>query len=724
MKKYSLLFMLIFVAALTILTSIPALAATSDEVRTFGSTDERNRDNSVIGRVLYLRYVHEAGGASFSQPLILDGGHWGGDLNDKQVVITVEKNRLNGYTMCDLLSGELLDQNTKTVEPDWSIQLSGPAPTKSHPTFYETPDGRKYIFIGAYGPYLDIVDITDLKNVHLYRKVDLINTTDVTSAPLIMDWNNHMVVVATSGNTAKVVLLVDPLKNSEESGTAYIDAGSGRTSSSPAPLDLDGDGKYESFAVGLDQGTNRGELQICNLNSILGIDRNGRVEQISQDAEIAIPISGGLVGSFSMDKNVLYFGDCRSQVYGYDALSKKHVLYNGDLKGTFSNRSPALTSSRVYFPAVGRLGEKGSLIAIDRSTGNTEWVKQFLTNAQTAPVVIRSSGGGAGILEGTSRYGGESAYVAMLNPADGTTECAQEIAFVSEIGGTQYASGVSGELAVNRDTMVAATDGGIYIWRLLHTLDLVAEELDTGVNGKAEPGKTYHGKFKIKFNGKIKTDTLFRITAAGVGVLVNGVPVQNLTMNGQPLPLEEYKGVRFPVLTNLEDGMECTIEFDYVATGGQIKIDAFTNLNLGNVKVMWDENTYDNNKIEKTVEGLGYDIKIKLQSDQSVYTSIDGDPTPVQLTATVTRKDDIPGVIGVTGSIKDGFPIDLKLAPGESKKVEYGYPARPGKYTINAEAWPSGADDIYPPDNRDRITITVNNEDFNLDSTIRSGTRR
>ncbi|MCL5058776.1 MAG: hypothetical protein M1130_12460 [Actinobacteria bacterium] len=725
MKKHLLL--LILMAAVIMCACIPALAATSDEVRTFGSTDERNRDNFVEGRVLYLMYIHEAGGASFSQPLILDAGrHWEGefDMAGQQLVITVENNRLNGYVMCGLLSGELLNQNMKTIDPDWSIPLSGTAPTKSHPTFYETPDGKKYIFVGAYGPYLDIVDITGIKEARLYKSKDLLHTTDVTSAPLVMDWKGHMVVVATSGNTAKVVLMVDPLEEGDNSVSFYIDAGSGRTSSSPAPLDLDGDGIYESFAVGLDQGTNRGELQIYNLNNILWIDKNGQVEQISQDAEIVIPLSGGLVGSFAVEKNALYFGDCRSQVYGYDVVKNKHVLYNGDLKGVFSNRSPALTSSRVYFPAVGRKGEQGSLIAIDRSTGKTEWIKQFLTNAQTAPVVIRSSDGGAGILEGTSRYGNESAYLAMLNPVDGTTACAQEIAFTSPTGGTQYASGVSGELAANRDTMVAATDGGIYIWRLLHTLDLSVEDLDTGVTGKAEPGKTCHGKFKIKFNGKIKTDTPFKLSAAGIGVLVNGTPVENLTMNGQPLPVIDYRGAKFPVITGVEDGREYLVEFDYTAAGGQMRITAFTNLALGNVKVMWDENTYENNKLEKTVEGLGYDIKIKLQSDRSTYTSIDGDPTPVELTATVTRKDDIPGVIDVTGSIKDGFPIDLKLGPGESGKVEYGYPARPGTYNIDAEAWPEGAEDIYPPDNRDRITITVENVVFDLDTEIRSGVLR
>ncbi|MHB8158346.1 MAG: outer membrane protein assembly factor BamB family protein, partial [Desulfocucumaceae bacterium] len=536
MKKYSLL--LIFMVALMIYSCIPAQAATSDEVWTFGSTDERNRDNSVEGRVLYLMYVHEAGGASFSQPLILDGRHWGGELDmvGKQLVITVENNRLNGYVMCGLLSGELLEQNMKTIDPDWSIPLSGLAPTKSHPTFYETPDGKKYIFIGAYGPYLDIVDITDFKKARLYKSRDLLHTTDVTSAPLVMDWKGHMVVVATSGNTAKVVLLVDPLEEGDNSVSFYIDAGSGRTSSSPAPLDLDGDGKYESFAVGLDQGTSRGELRIYNLNNILGIGKNGQVVQTGQSAEDVTPLMGGLVGSFSVDKNNLYFGDCRSQVYGYDVVNKRFLLRNNALKGVFSNRSPALTSNRVYFPAVGRKGEQGSLIAISRSTGKTEWIKQFLTNAQTAPVVIRSADGGAGILMGTSKHGQENSYVAMLNPSDGTTVSAQEVFFMSGEGGTEYASGVAGELGASKDTLAAATDGGIYIWRLLHTLDLEAVDLDTGVEGKAEPGKTYHGSFKIKFSGKIKADTPFKLSAAGVGVLVNDKPAENLTINGKPLP--------------------------------------------------------------------------------------------------------------------------------------------------------------------------------------------
>ncbi|HBV97983.1 MAG: hypothetical protein JL50_01255 [Peptococcaceae bacterium BICA1-7] len=36
-----------------------------------------------------------------------------------------------------------------------------------------------------------------------------------------------------------------------------------------------------------------------NVNNILGIDKNGQVEQISQDAVTAIPLSGGLMGSFA-----------------------------------------------------------------------------------------------------------------------------------------------------------------------------------------------------------------------------------------------------------------------------------------------------------------------------------------------------------------------------------------------------------------------------------------
>ncbi|MCL5290726.1 MAG: hypothetical protein M1489_06865 [Firmicutes bacterium] len=189
-------------------------------------------------------------------------------------------------------------------------------------------------------------------------------------------------------------------------------------------------------------------------------------------------------------------------------------------------------------------------------------------------------------------------------------------------------------------------------------------------------------------------------------------PVQLQPVNGAPVPDE--KGY-----ITLQPGDVKVYSYIFTVQDGPSKI-----LSRVNPVDTQEDKNWDNNCAEATVIPQSYDIKIKLQSDQSIYTSIDGDPTPVLLTATVTRKDDIPGEIDVTGSIKDGFPIDLKLAPGESKKVEYGYPARPGKYTINAEAWPVGTSDIYPPDNRDSITITAKNESFNLDPTIRSGTLR
>lgn len=97
---------------------------------------------------------------------------------------------------------------------------------------------------------------------------------------------------------------------------------------------------------------------------------------------------------------------------------------------------------------------------------------------------------------------------------------------------------------------------------------------------------------------------------------------------------------------------------------------------------------------------------------------MNGDPAPVQLYAKVTRKDDIPGVIDITGSIKGNYPINLKLGPGESGVVSYGYTAKPGTYTVEAEAWPAGLDDIYPSDNKDRMTFTVVNEDLDLDKNI------
>lgn len=144
----------IFLALIFLFTSV--LPAFAGEVRTFGFDDYRHRENNVSGTYFDAVYYHD-GGKSYSQPLILPGSKWG--LSGK-VVIAVENNVLNGYLVPDIPPAYFIE-----ITPAWSVQLDGDTPTTSHPTLV-AKGGKKYIYIGTYSPYLDIVDITDFKNVN------------------------------------------------------------------------------------------------------------------------------------------------------------------------------------------------------------------------------------------------------------------------------------------------------------------------------------------------------------------------------------------------------------------------------------------------------------------------------------------------------------------------------------------------------------------------------
>ncbi|MCL5058879.1 MAG: hypothetical protein M1130_12990 [Actinobacteria bacterium] len=131
-----------------------------------------------------------------------------------------------------------------------------------------------------------------------------------------------------------------------------------------------------------------------------------------------------------------------------------------------------------------------------------------------------------------------------------------------------------------------------------------------------------------------------------------------------------------------------------------------------------EDKNWDNNRAEAEVKIPAYDISVKIKPDKKTFTAINGDKTGVAFKIYVTRKDNIPGEIHVTGSYKGKtgtYSINTALGPGESEVMPYGFPGTPGSYTVEAEAWPVGADDIYPPDNRDRVTVTVSNQKLESD---------
>lgn len=130
MNKKALFFLLVFTLLFSF--AVPAFAYPVSEVKTFGHTDERNRDGNVNGNLLNP-YIIQVSGPSYSQPLILDGERWGdGGLN---VIITIEGNALCGYV--GPKNPDPVKQEFMPKRDFGPVQLSGDTPTISYPTYVE-----------------------------------------------------------------------------------------------------------------------------------------------------------------------------------------------------------------------------------------------------------------------------------------------------------------------------------------------------------------------------------------------------------------------------------------------------------------------------------------------------------------------------------------------------------------------------------------------------------
>lgn len=580
-----------FIAMAILLCAGVAMAGTVDEVLTFGYTPERQRQGTVEGAASYQVYEHR-GGESYSQPLILSGDRWGGDLAGKWLIITVEGNNLYGFITPEKEVPIEPSTEVKQLTPLWKVKLSGTTPTKSHPTYHEY-NGRKYIYIGTYTNQLNIIDITDFKtvfqnNLSNYQSQYI---TDVTSAPLVLTWKgpktgkNHQVLVFTSGNTCKVFLITDP----HEAGVTndfYIDAASyGRTSSSPAPVN-GGTG----FAIGVDQGRSKGQLRIYYLDDILGETENGQVTLKSKTARVAKTTNAGLAASFSVHGDVIYFGDTQSNVYAFNTATNTQVWANKSCRGIFSNRSPAATETMIYFPAVGDKGKKGKLLAIDRATGKTEWVKDFDSRAQTAPAVLNFPNGPM-VLEGTSK--GDLFILAADGSPVQDEKLAPPINFENK-----YGSGIAGEISAVGDTAVLATQYGSIVIKLAD-INFQAISIDAGIPAgvKVKPGESYTGTAKFKYAGTEE------VAWIGIGVFANSQYLRLIDENGNELPKlkfrKERNGPLFEMyyLQGLKPGEERIVAFDYTVPSSQLTLTAAINLNMEPVMIASGEATFEDNSV-------------------------------------------------------------------------------------------------------------------------------
>ena len=691
------LFILSLIMAFLFSFALPAFA----EVTTFGFNDSRTRTTEGTAGVFWPAWKDDSG-TSYSQPLILKG--WGA-YSGKIVVVSVNGNQVRGYVCVESVinsdGSDIFQQNNAL----WSIPLSGGSETKSHPTVVEK-SGRKYIYIGTDLPgFIHIIDITDFNNAEEVKVIADYYSVDIVSAPLVLNWRGHEVVVYTVGNNPSVHLAIDPLELEEPNIIEIKVATSGRTSSTPGPV-LGGQG----FVVGLDRGggSARGEIQVYKLDDVLAEDASG-VYQQSSNAFYTDTTLSSVVASFSVDGNKIYFGDQYSRVYGYD-LDSGVKWYNDENYGIFSNRSPALTANTVYFPATGNTGEAGKILSIDRSS-STNWATPFENRAQTAPIVwMDAAGGSAMVLVGTS--GGD---LALLDPYDSGRNYSN-IHIASASGGSAYASGVSGELSAGENWLVGTTGSGVIAWQAI-PMDLKVVSLDPGcpVEGgvyAAEAGTRYTATAVVR-GDPMPWDSYLDIPLAAyneIGGVAYPATLTDVTATELTRKVNYYNNY-FTSMSRLDN--ERVVQFEWTATPGSQVLTMAINTEYpegaAQLVNVFPETTFDNNIMQVPITSGGYDVKIKLSPLSEAFNSYNGRPSNIRYSLEVTRKDGIPGNIDVDVTVRGAHSVDntITLAPGESHKFEYAFSAGAGTYTLQGEAWPIAVSDIYEPDNIDRLTIIV-----------------
>jgi len=127
--------------------------------------------------------------------------------------------------------------------------------------------------------------------------------------------------------------------------------------------------------------------------------------------------------------------------------------------------------------------------------------------------------------------------------------------------------------------------------------------------------------------------------------------------------------------------------------------------------VTWVEKNSDDNEDRAPIVISAYDVKIKLTSDRHTLTRLSsGERESTNVSIVITRKDDIPGDLPITATLHlggDPIVMPMALGPGRNHKMSFPFGGW-NTTTLSGEVWPDGKYDAYPPDNKDSITIAVN----------------
>ncbi|MGQ9713090.1 MAG: hypothetical protein ACUVRC_10670, partial [Desulfotomaculales bacterium] len=666
--RFLRVFVVVFMTVVLLASSVRAWAEDDSwtyaaEARTFGLTPDHHR----------VVYLYEAPtlwwagkkqpsdrreGVSFSQPLVVYGSRVGLGDNDA-AVIAVIGNKLSAFRVPPKEEIKPYHWKDWSQVPDlqeiWcSIELPGDNPTKSHPTLVRI-NNRWVIFIGTEhdskvnGAWLYAVDAQTGRVLFKdWWKNEYV--TDIVSAPTVAWWKGHLVVIATCGNTGRVVIFTgfdrigDP-GFEKDVKVWFINVGSGRTSSTPAVLNVNG--QDWGFAVGLDQGPSKGELRVYKFDEILQ-EVGGQVQLKSSTRPYwTMSLPSGLCASFSTEGSKIWFGDSQSNVYKCDAVAKQKMWENDtlsrDTRNRFSNRSPALGQSLVLFPVVGGkdyydTAGGGKVAAFNKETGNLVWVwKDSPGRVYTAPVVwVRQQAVYVPTVFvglGRSYRQSDTASMVAIAAVDGQRVKAGQ-AFgavpVPKWGtGSAYGEGVCGEIAIGLDVLAVTTDSGLYVYRAM-PLDLEVAKIESGVpeGQRAKLGQWYRATVTFRMKQSPAGDD-------GVWPLYP-VPVGGFLWSGSGLPVRQeifYTDTGEPVPTNTENsvtpehgvqmkkqGQEVTVSFRWTPPAGTSKVTLIGAVNINwpmawgsqvlsesewLLHSLWPEVTYDNNValVEVPVEG-------------------------------------------------------------------------------------------------------------------------
>lgn len=481
-------------------------------VSTFGYNDYRDRVSGTQSTYETWPAWKDAFGASYSQPLIIDPSGANGPIyilavgggSDPQIAIW--RNQAASSTV-DGWAGQ-------DLAPIWAAPIFGTNAPYSHPSLYDI-NGHYIVFIGtntdSHGiAHIMAFDVTNCiesggAGQMLLNEPDPNASADIVSAPLLMEYQGHYVLIYSDGNSGHYDLLynIDELASGQSPTSQdppdwkFLSPGD-RTSSSPAPV-MNGTG----FAVGIDTGSAPGAVYVYRLSDLFTVSGNQLVFTSSAVWYEKFGADAGMDASFCVDPEntyALYYGDSRSNIFcanlnpvsqGGDKYTWENhdIPDNPNLYDAFSNRSPAFSGGTVYFAFGTSIDDPSTSGVIAVDGGQTQWVSNgqdasgnnYLmmgmdqngnpeaSNAQTAPVIVPIQGQDLLIFEGL----GDDSVDAIDTAGAGLIVNNGVVPRLSN-SLSNYAQGISGEISVADGIIAMGTQDGIFVADFIPT--------DIGVN--------------------------------------------------------------------------------------------------------------------------------------------------------------------------------------------------------------------------------------------------